>query len=303
MASLLPSATELCYRLGVEPVGVSHSCDYPPAARDRPVLTSTAVDHGPDVSAEAIDEQVQSVEGSTYEVDDALLASLDPDVVLTQATCDVCAVDETDVRTAVDDHGIEARVVTLDPHALSDVIDDVRRVGAALDRSGTAAEVVDDLTARIDRVASRASAAVDDAGRPRTLVLDWTAPPMVAGHWIPGMVATAGGAYGLREPGEASEPVEWAAVREYDPEVLVVAPCGFDLERAVGAVDDLRERPGWTGLSAVEEDRVYAADGSGHFNRPGPRLVDSLEALAACVHPEAFEADPAVVRRIGRAVA
>jgi iron complex transport system substrate-binding protein len=303
VVSLLPSATELCYAVGVEPVGVSHSCDYPPAARDVPAVTSTVVEHGPDVSTATIDEQVSSTAGSTYVVDDALLSSLDPDVVVTQATCDVCAVDETDVRTAIAAAGIDPHVVTLDPHSLSDVLDDLVRVGRAVGRAEAAREVAGDLRARIDRVRTRAEARAGAAGRPRALVTDWTDPVMVAGHWIPGMVETAGGSYGLREPGAASRPVEWAGVREYDPEVVIVSPCGFDLDRAVDAVEDLRDRPGWSGLRAVRDGRVYAVDGSGHVNRSGPRLVDSLGAIAACLHPDEFEADPTVVRRLDRAVA
>lgn len=298
VVSLLPSATELCYAVGVEPVGVSHSCDYPPAARDLPTLTSTTVAYGDDRTAAEIDEEVQATEGSAYELDAEMLASLDPDVVVTQATCDVCAVDETDVRVALADRSIDAAVVTLDPDSLAAVLEDVERVGRAVGRADAAGAVAASLRDRVDAIESRAGSRVTES--PRVAVLDWTDPVMVAGHWIPGMVDRVGGRYGLADPGDPSRPFEWDDVRAYDPEVLLVAPCGFTLDRAAAAVDALRDRPGFADLAAVRRDRVYALDGRGHVNRPGPRLVDTLAAMAACLHPGRFDTDPSVVRHLPR---
>ena len=292
IVSLLPGATEMLYAVGAEPAGVSHSCDYPPAARGKPTLTSTTID--PDADAGAIDEQVQDADGAVYDVDRETLRELDPDLVVTQATCDVCAVDASEVFAAVEGLDLDADVLTLDPHSLEDVFEDVRRIGEATGRAEAAGEVVADLRRRANRVADRAPGDVS-----RVTVLDWTDPVMVAGHWVHGMVERAGGSYGPTEPGAPSVPVEWDEVRAFDPNVLVVTPCGFDLDRAVESVADLAANDGWADLTAVRENRVYAVDGSGYANRPGPRLVDALEALAACLSPDRFgDPDPTVARRI-----
>jgi len=283
VATLLPSATETLFALGVEPVGVSHSCDHPLAARDLPTLTSTVVDHD-DRSAADIDAQMRSVDGAVYDLDVDRLAALEPDLVVTQATCDVCAVDASAVREAVASLDPAPEMVTLDPHSFRDTLDDVTRLGAAVGRPDAAATLVDRLTARVDRVRERAADAAA-AGRPRTAVLDWTDPPIRAGHWVRDMVGIAGGDASF-QPDGASEPVAWDDVRAYDPEALVVAPCGFERNRAVEAVGDLAGRRGWRDLAAVADDRVYAIDGNALFNRPSHRLVDSLEVLFACLHPD-----------------
>ena len=290
VATLLPSATETLFALGVEPVGVSHSCDRPPAVRDLPTLTSTAVDHE-DRSAADIDAQMRSVDGAVYDLDVDRLAALEPDLVVTQATCDVCAVDAGAVHEAVASLNPAPEVVTLDPDSFSDVLDDVARLGAAVDRRDAAAALTDRLAARVERVRERAADAVAASGRPRTTVLDWTDPPIRAGHWVQDMVEIAGGDPSF-QPAAASEPVAWDGVCAYDPEALVVAPCGFERDRAVDAIDDLDGRRGWRDITAVADDRVYAVDGNALFNRPSHRLVDSLEALFACLHPDRAEAPP-----------
>jgi iron complex transport system substrate-binding protein len=285
VVSLLPSATEVVYALGVEPVGVSHECDHPPAANGKPAVNRSRVD--PTATSAEIDDQVQEAEdsGGVYEVDRETLAGLDPDLVVSQGICDVCAVDEVRVREAVADLGLDCEVLTTDPHSLEDVFGDIERIGAALDREDRAREVVADLRTRVERVEQRAAG----LERPRTAVLDWVDPAMVAGHWIPGMVASAGGAYGMADPGERSQPREWADIREYDPEVLVVSPCGFEVDQTVRDLPALTERDGWAELTAVREGRVYVVDGHHYVNRPGPRLVDTLEFLGWCLHPEAFD--------------
>ena len=285
VVSLLPSATEVVYALGVEPVGVSHECDHPPAANGKPAVNRSRVD--PTATSAEIDDQVQEAEdsGGVYEVDRETLAGLDPDLVVSQGICDVCAVDEVRVREAVADLGLDCEVLTTDPHSLEDVFGDIERIGAALDREDRAREVVADLRTRVERVEQRAAG----LERPRTAVLDWVDPAMVAGHWIPGMVASAGGAYGMADPGERSQPREWADIREYDPEVLVVSPCGFEVDQTVRDLPALTERDGWAELTAVREGRVYVVDGHHYVNRPGPRLVDTMEFLAWCLHPEAFD--------------
>jgi iron complex transport system substrate-binding protein len=296
--TLLPSATETLFALGVEPVGVSHSCDHPPATRELPSLTSTVVDYE-DRSAADIDAQMRSVDGAVYDLDVDRLAALGPDLVVTQATCDVCAVDAGAVREAVASLDPAPELLTLDPHSFGDVLDDVTRLGEAVDRPDAAAALTDGLTARVERVRERAADAVADEGRPRTAVLDWTDPPIRAGHWVRDMVEIAGGDPSF-QPDGPSEPVAWDDVRARDPETLVVAPCGFERDRAVDAVADLAGRPGWRDLAAVAHERVYAVDGNALFNRPSHRLVDSLEALFACLHPDRAATPPAANDRVAR---
>ena len=291
IVSLLPSATEVVYALGLEPVGVSHECDHPLAAADLPAVNRSRVD--PEAGSQEINEQVTAAEasGGVYEIDRETLAALDPDLVVSQGICDVCAVDEVLVREAVDELGIPAAVLTTDPHSIDDVFADIRRIGDATRRSQRATELVAELRERVAAVERTASAQVTD--RPRVAVLDWLDPAMVAGHWLPELVEMAGGSYGMAEAGARSTPREWEEVLEYDPEVLVAAPCGFDLDQTADNVGDLTDREGWADLTAVREGRVYAMDGHHYVNRPGPRLVETLEFLAGLIHPELFEAPPA----------
>ncbi len=297
VVSLLPSATEIVYALGVEPVGVSHECDHPPAAADRPAVNFSRVD--PEASSEEIDEQVRAAErehGGVYGIHVDVLDDLDPDLIVTQGICDVCAVDEVVVEDAVDEIDADPEVLTTDPHSLADVFDDVERVGAAMGREDRGREVVADLRDRVAAVRGR-TADLDDDERPRTAILDWLEPPMVAGHWVPEMVEIAGGTYGMAEPGDRSRPREWTDVREYDPEVLVAGPCGFDLEQTRENLGDLTDRPGYGDLTAVREGRAWAVDGHSLLNRPGPRLVDTLETLAGVLHPDRFPDPPAAFAR------
>jgi iron complex transport system substrate-binding protein len=289
--SLLPSATELCYALGVEPVGVSHECDHPPAANDRPVVVHSRVDA--DASSTEIDEQVREAvaTGGVYELDRERLRALDPDVILSQGVCEVCAVDDAEVHRAVADLGLDADIVTTDPHSLGDVFADLERIGAALDREERAREVAAGWRDRVTDI----ERTTPDEG-PRVAVLDWLDPVMVAGHWVPGMVERVGGQYGLADAGDPSRPHEWADIREYDPEVLVAAPCGFDIAQTHENWTDLTAREGWSSLTAVANDRVYVLDGDQYVNRPGPRLVDTLELLAGILNPDH---PPAVADRGG----
>ncbi|WP_135827976.1 cobalamin-binding protein [Halorussus halobius] len=290
VVSLLPSATEIGYALGIEPVGVSHECDYPPRAAELPAANRSLVD--PTASTAEINEQVEAAmddHDGVYDVRRDVLRELDPDLILTQGICDVCAVDSVLVEDALAELDLDARVLTTDPHSLEDVFEDVRLIGEATGRTERAESLVADLRERV-RAVERA--VPSRAATPRVAVLDWMQPPMTSGHWIPGMVERAGGAYGLAEPRVPSRPIAWEDVLEYDPEVLVVAPCGFDLDTTHDRLDELTGRDGWQDLSAVQSGRVYAIDGNHYVNRPGPRLVDTLEYFAAILHPETFESPP-----------
>ena len=290
VVTLLPSATEIVYALGVEPVGVSHECDYPPAANEQPAVNYSHVD--PDASSGEIDEQVleaRAEQGGVYGLHTDVLADLDPDLIVTQGMCDVCAVDSVLVEEAVEELNLDAAVLTTDPHSLEDVFEDIREIGAALDREDRAIELVADLRTRVAAVETTAARADE---RPRTLVMDWLEPPMVAGHWMPELVKRAGGIPVVNEPGDRSEPYEWATLRETEPDVLVAAPCGFGLAQIAENITELIDRDGWSSLPAVEADQAYAMDGHHYANRPGPRLVDTLEFLAGLLHPELFDAPP-----------
>ncbi|MCT9095401.1 ABC transporter substrate-binding protein [Haloarchaeobius sp. HME9146] len=291
VVTLLPAATEIVYALGVEPVGVSHECDYPPAAQDLPVVEYSHVDAS--ASSDDIDQQVheaQSEHGSVYGIDVDLLDDLDPDLVVTQGMCDVCAVDEVLVEEAIDAIDATPEVLTTDPHSLSDIYDDIQRIGAALGKQADAADFVDSLRSRVAAVEERSRG--DGCEQQHLAVLDWTDPVMVAGHWVPELAHRANCEYGMAAPGDRSIPREWDDLLRYDPDVLVVAPCGFDLDQTRRNLGDLTEREGWENLTAVQEGNVWAIDGDQYMNRPGPRAVDSLEILASVVHPEAFERPP-----------
>jgi iron complex transport system substrate-binding protein len=201
----------------------------------------------------------------------------------------VCAVDTVLVEDVITQLGLDAEVITSDPHRLSDLYDDIRRIGSALDRETAAADLVTQLRERVDAVRRRAERTET---RPRVAVSDWMDPVMLAGHWVPELVDIAGGRYDLVDPGGRSTPWEFERVVEYDPEVAVVAPCGFELDQTREHREELTDRSGWAELSAVRSGRVHLMDGHNYVNRPGPRLVDTLEYLAGVVHPEAFPTPP-----------
>ncbi|MFQ3319070.1 MAG: iron complex transport system substrate-binding protein [Natronomonas sp.] len=294
VVSLLPSATEIVYALGVEPVATSHECDYPPEATDLPSVVDSRVDA--DASSADIDAQVQDAEstGGVYEIDRETLAEVDPDLVISQGICEVCAVDTVVVESAIEELGLDCDLLTTDPHSLEDIFDDIRRIGEALDRSERADELLADLRARVDAVEA---AAAESGIRPEVAILDWLDPVMVAGHWVPELVELAGGRYGLADPGDASTPREWAQICEYDPDILIAAPCGFELDQTVENLTDLTDRDGWKQLRAVRMNRAYMMDGHHLMNRPGPRVVDTLEALAALIQPDGFETPEAWMAR------
>ena len=291
IVTTLPSATETVAALGIEPVGVSHECDYPPGVESRPSITRSRIDAS--AASGEIDQQVldaAETEGGVYDVDTETLDRLDPDLIVTQGMCDVCAVDEVVVAQAIAEIDADPEVVTTDPHSVGDVLDDLDRIGRAIgsEHETRARAVRAELESRIEAVQER-TAAFDGDDRPRVAIFDWTDPVMVAGHWTAELVAWAGGEYGLAAVGDRSRPREWDEIRAYDPELVSVAPCGFGLDQIAANRSDLTDRPGWDELTAVQTDRVWALDGHHYLNRPGPRLVDTLEAIAGIVHPDRFD--------------
>jgi len=290
IASLISSATEMLFLLGLgeRVVGVSHECDFPPEIAGLPRLTRSLVDS--DAASRAIDDRVRSLtmeQSALYTIDVERLAELRPDLIVTQAQCDVCAVRYDDVVAAVRDTPAlrGAQIAALNPSRIADVLADIETLGHAAGVPQAASKAVADLEARIENVRRVAS---QIAARPRVACLEWIDPVMLAANWTPELVTWAGGEAGLVELGAHSSYADWDAIRRYDPEVIVIMPCGFDCERAIVEAQVLPRQPGWHELSAVRAGRVFAADGNAYFNRSGPRLVDSLELLAHLFHPSHF---------------
>ncbi len=289
IVSLLPSATEIVCLLGLEGslVGVSHECDFLPRVRRLPKLVRSSFKPAA-LSQSEIDERVRAAMQtgtSAYEIDEERLASLAPDLLIAQELCDVCAVPHASVVRALEKLKPAPRLLTLHPHALGDVLNDIRRVGDATRTSERAEREVAELSGRLLRVEDRLRHA---SLRPRVAALEWLDPIMASGHWIVEMIERAGGKDFLGRDREPSVCVAWEEVLRYAPEVIVLMPCGFDVERSAKDVSLLRSRPGWERLPAAQAGEVYAVHGGAYFNRSGPRLVDGVEILAEILHPEIF---------------
>jgi iron complex transport system substrate-binding protein len=290
VVSLIASATEIVCALGCEDqlVGRSHECDFPPSVRRLPVCTAPRFNV--EGSSREIDERVKAQVRETvsvYRVHDDLLKTLRPDVIVTQSQCAVCAVSLRDVEQAVGDWlGSRPRVVSLAPNVLADVWSDIHRVAEALavPQRGAAA-LVERLQARLAAISDRATAL---SNRPTVACLEWLDPLMAAGNWMPELVERAGGVNLFGEAGKHSPEITWELVRERDPAVIVALPCGLDLCRTRAEMATLTGKPGWQEMHAVRDRHVFVTDGNQYFNRPGPRLVESLEILAELLHPEAF---------------
>jgi iron complex transport system substrate-binding protein len=284
IASLLPSATEIVCALGsrAELVGRSHECDFPEGIEGVPVLTSARV--GPLPSSEAIDRAVRNVLADAlaiYQIDLERLREARPDVIVTQDLCDVCAVSLDDVRAAVARLARQdVAIVNLHPMRLEDIWNDLLRVGDAIGRDEIGRRLVGELRERVAAIGRRARAAKE---RPRVVTIEWIAPVMIGGMWMPELISVAGGTPLVTEPGQHAPTLDAPRLAALDPDVVVVKPCGFSLPRTFEEVDVLRET-----LPRAWRARTWLADGNAYFNRPGPRIVESLEILAACVHPEMF---------------
>ncbi len=289
IVSLLPSATEILFALGLadQIVAVTHECDFPPEARAKPHITRSLLK--PDMTSREIDtavsSQLTSDAHSLYSIDRELLARLAPNLIVTQALCEVCAVDYDDVLDAVKSLPEQPRILNLEPTSLQDVLDDITRVGEATGRQAEAARLVAELTARVERVKATVSRA---KRRPRVGFLEWLDPLFCGGHWNPELVELAGGEDAIGRKGQDSVRISWERLRLYAPEVLVISCCGFTAERARQELPALEALPGYAELPAVKDGRVHVVDGTSYFSRPGPRLVESLELLARFVHPELF---------------
>lgn len=285
IVSLLPSATEMVCALGLEEylVGVTHECDFPPVVNALPKVTRSLIPSS--ASSADIDrlvrEQLRTAQ-ALYRLDLPTLEQLRPDLIVTQALCDVCAVAEEEVRSAACTLPGTPRIVSLEPQTLTEVFDAIRHLAEVVGMDQKGEEIVRELETRVETVAAR-SAGLQH--RPRVALLEWLDPPFSSGHWGPELVRLAGGIEGLGREGQRSRTLRSDEVIKWQPEVIVIACCGFSVERTLADLPRMWAVPGWQTLPAVQSDRVYVVDGSQYFSRPGPRLVDSLEILAHALHP------------------
>jgi iron complex transport system substrate-binding protein len=292
ICSLIPSATEMVFALGMghRLAGVSHECDFPAGATQLPKVTRSKIPPG--LSSSEIDRAVSSAletSGSLYDLDLELLESLQPDLILTQSLCDVCAVSYDLVQEAVKAFPSKPEVLNLDPHSLEEILEGIRTLGNALGCEAAAETLVSQLEARIDAVRRKTK---DLATRPRVLCMEWVNPPYCGGHWMKELVEIAGGRDDLSNHHRPSYRIEWSRVLDFSPEVIVLTCCGFSLERCRQEGEILAGFEGIGELPAARAGRIFATDGSSYFSRSGPRIVESLEILAHLIHPERFAPPP-----------
>lgn len=292
IVSLLASATEIVAVLGLEDqlVGISHECDYPPHILDRPRVSRPRFDPL-GLDSAAIDQAVKgavATYGSVYALDTELLRSLEPDLILTQAVCDVCAVPTSLAEEAARALKRPVTVLSLDAHDIEGIMESIRRVAAATGTEGRAEEVVGHLRERIERIRRSINGAV----RPRVLALEWMDPPYVPGHWVPEMIDLAGGQCLAGEPGRRSREVSWDRLTALDPDVVVIMPCGYGLEDARAAATRYADRLTRIAPGAVGAGKCFVVDGSSYFNRSGPRVADGVEIMAALLHADRVKGIP-----------
>jgi iron complex transport system substrate-binding protein len=290
IVTLLPSATEIVCALGyeVELVGRSHECDYPPSVKRLPVLTRPKFN--PEGSSAEVDERVKKILAdalSVYRVDVELLRALRPDVIVTQSQCEVCAVSLHEVELAAADWvgSPSPSIISLAPYSLGDVIADIKRVGAELGKPEQGMKLAGAMRARMTAIERRTAALT---ARPAVGCIEWIDPLMVAGNWMPELVTMAGGHNLFGYPGQHSPRIKLDEFAAGDPDIILLMPCGFNIDRTEAELGNLARRSEWRRLKAVGQRQVYLADGNQYFNRPGPRIAESLEILAEIIHPEIF---------------
>ncbi len=287
IASLLASGTEITCALGLgdDLVGISHECDYPPEILNRPCLSAPRFD-STGLSSGEIDEAIRAAaaEGEVYRLDVGRLAELEPDLIIAQAVCEVCAVPTSLAEQAAATLDGRTEVLSLDSHSIDGILGSILAVGKAAGVPHRADDLVADLRGRISAVASR----VSDRSRIRVLGIEWLEPPFVPGHWVPEMIEAAGGHCLLGAPGKPSRSLPWDELSGHDPDLLAIMPCGYGLERSRAEADQHSGSLLSVAGRAIENGRAFVVDGSAYFNRSGPRMVDGVEILGALLHPECF---------------
>lgn len=286
IVSLLPTATEILFALGAgeKVVAVTHECDYPPEAESKTRILSTNVDTSK--SSRDIDAQVVSMFSkgeSIYRVDGNLLRSLQPDLVITQTQCRVCAIYYDEVQQRIEDVSSFAQLLPLQANSIDDVLNNITKVGGLVDTEKRAREVVEGLTKRIEYVRR----ATKNATKVPTCFIEWLDPIYLGGHWVPEMVEIAGGYQSIQQKWEPSIPRRWEQILEAKPQVMIIGPCSYKLSKTLQELPFLESKEGWPDIPAVKDERVFVADES-YFSRSGPRFIDGLEILASIIHPEIF---------------
>lgn len=304
IVSLLPAATEIAAALGLidQVVGVSHECDFPEQANRRPRVTQCPI-HDAGLTSVEVDDWVRRAlreSGTIYAIDEPLLRTLQPDLILTQRLCDVCALDYGTVAKLAQTLPGPPQVVSLEPTSLADIFDDIRRVADACDVRERADELIGNLSERIENVRERATRIPD---RPRCFLMEWVDPPFCSGHWGPELLEIGGGRDLLGRKHQPSAQIHWQEVLDARPEIIVLALCGYDIDRARRDYELLRRFADFDSLPAAQSGQIYLVNASAYFARPGPRIVESLEILAGILHPSEFPEfvsrgpdDPRVVR-------
>lgn len=289
IVSFLPSATEIVCSLGLadELVGITHECNYPPEAQGKPIVVRNAIKMEGMTDWE-IDETVSRVlrsGGSLYRVNESLLRELDPGIIMTQNLCQVCAPSGNEVSVVLKSLPRKPKILWLTPKNLGGIFENILAVGAATGKTDVARENVESLKSRVDEVRNKTQKI---KARPRVFLMEWFDPLYCGGHWISELVEIAGGRDQLARKGRDSVRISWQEVKDWAPEVLILSPCGYNLEDAVKRAKDLPRQPVWNELPAVKLNQVYAVDAQAYFARPGPRIIDGLELLAHLIHPEMF---------------
>ncbi len=290
ICSFLPSTTEIVYELGLGDnlTGVTHECDYPPEAADKMSVIMSFI-KPEELSSREIDDLVtkNAQDGkSTYLVKKEALIEADPDIILTQELCEVCAVSGNQVQEAVQVLGRTPEIISLEPKNMAEILETINIIGEATGTQERAAELTDQLGSRIEKIRSKLG---NERDRPRVFCLEWLDPPFVAGHWVPEMVETAGGECGIGKPSEPSFKVTWDEIVEFAPQMLFIMPCGYDIEKTINELDTITSNEGWFALPATNKGEIYLFDANSYFSRPGPRVVDGLEILAKTIHPESMK--------------
>jgi len=287
IVSLLPSSTEIVYELGLgsDLVGISHDCDYPPEVKRKICLTSIDIDPAKASSAAVNQWVAGKIHSGTsiYHIDPDALTRANPDLILTQELCEVCAPSFTEVKSACKILEGDRKIISLEPTCIEDILDSILTVGQATGTEERAQQVVKSLRSRIMKIEEIVSNA---STRPQVACLEWLDPIFSAGHWVPEMVSKAGGVDRLTQSSQPSIRIDWDRIVNYDPEILILMPCGFNLDRTIQDSESIRRYNGWQTLRAIQNHHVFGVNGTAYFNRPGPRIVDGLAILAEILHPD-----------------
>ncbi|MBI2011333.1 cobalamin-binding protein [Candidatus Daviesbacteria bacterium] len=286
--SLLPSATEILYLLssGERIVGISHECDYPEDVKVKPVVTNTIINtNNPSLKIDQEVSKFLKIDQSIYTIDKNKFISLKPDLVITQKLCEVCAITPTDIQQAIRDCDPTPEILTLHPHSIEEILGDILKVGEKIDKKRKAGEEVKKLRQKMEDIKIKTK----DLKKLKVYCMEWLDPPYNGGHWVPEQVEIAGGVDEISTKGIDSVRLLWKQIIDYDPEVLILMPCGFSIERTKKELSTLENNSSYKKLSAVKNKQVYLVNGPAYFNCSGPRVIDGIELLAEILHPEIFQ--------------